>query len=267
MKMAPVITARRCQSIYSDASSIQAPMQTEMARSFAWIHPMKATLGFFGFFGLLLAGLPATAQNSSKWKETGASINGASVFVKIDTIKNFRSVEFRNTVYKRADFSYSDLAGSTQRERFVFDCSDSSYKNNDTSPGFYSDVSWITPFTPKDSIQSVAHQFLCPGAKDPWVEFFESTETLAKLYFINAQSLSTAKNPKYGYVKSGVVLAGYKDTRIAMKTFMLYAACKQRLLGELDFFEYIQASNPALILEEQNPGSLGASWLDVLCNV
>jgi len=83
---------------------------------------MKATLGFFGFFGLLLAGLPATAQNSSKWKETGASINGASVFVKIDTIKNFRSVEFRNTVYKRADFSYSDLAGSTQRERFVFDC-------------------------------------------------------------------------------------------------------------------------------------------------
>ena len=265
--MEPAFTGRPSQSIYSNGFSIQMPMQSEIVPSFVWIHTMKVTLGSFGFFWMLLAGLPAIAQNSSMWKETGELINGASVFVKNDSIKNIRSVEFRNTVYKRADFSYSDLSGNTQRERFVFDCSDSSYKNNDTSSGFYSDVLWVTPFTQKNSIESVAHRFLCPGSKDPWVEFFESSGSLANLYFINARTLSTVKNPRYGHVKAGVVLAGYKDTRIAIKTFMLYVACKQRLLGELDFFEYRQPSSPALILEEQNPGSLGASWLDVLCNV
>lgn len=77
----------------------------------------------------------ATGAANAQWlditqeaeKATGAKPANAPIYVKLDSIKNIKSVNYKGVIYRRADFSYS-IAGLTSRERFVFQCDAHSYK-------------------------------------------------------------------------------------------------------------------------------------------
>jgi len=209
----------------------------------------------------------ATAQFSSLWIKTGKTINGSDVYIRQNSIRTMTSVEFSNTTYRRGDFSYTDYSGLTTRKRLVADCKESSYKNGDKESGYYVDLSWITPFTRKDSIESIGYHYLCPEASDPWVEFYEDSGSLRKIYYINKLTITEANNPRYGPVRSGIMVEGYKDSRIQSKVFMFYVACRRGLSGTRDMYMYMKPSNPSLSLSEDNPGSLGEAWSETVCGI
>jgi hypothetical protein len=209
----------------------------------------------------------AKAQLKSSWMKIGRILNGSDVYIKESSKRSIKSVEFSSTTYHRGDFSFTDYIGNTTTKRLVVDCKESSYKNDDKQSGYYVDLSWITPFHNKDSIESIGYNYLCPDAKSPWVEFNESSGSLAKLYYINAMTISENKNPRYGAVRSAIVVEGYKSSRIQSSVFMLYVACKQGLSATRDMYDYLSPSNPSLYLTEDNPGSLGEGWSEILCSV
>ena len=218
--------------------------------------------------GLEGTGLSAAkAQYKSSWAKVGRILNGSDVYIKEGSVRTIKSIEFSNTTYRRGDFSYTDYSGITAARRLVVDCKDSSYKNDDNQSGYFVDVSWITPFTKKDSIESIGYYYLCPEASSPWVEFYESTGSLPKIYYINAMTISEDKNPRYGVVRSGIVVEGYKSSWIQDSVFMFYVACRQGLSGTRDMYAYLRPGNPSLRLTEDNPGSLGEGWSQILCGV
>jgi hypothetical protein len=197
----------------------------------------------------------AKAQFKSSWAKIGRTLNGGDVYIKEGSKRNIKSVEFSYTTYHRGDFSYTDYIGNTTTKRLVVDCDNSSYKNDDSQSGYYVDLSWITPFTSKESIESIG--YYCPEAGDPWVEFNESSGALAKIYYINARTISEDKHPRYGVVRSAIVVEGYKSSRTQSSIFMFYVACRRGLSGTRDMYAYMRPSNPSLTLTEDNPGSLG----------
>lgn len=222
----------------------------------------------------LVAGMVATilfqraswSQNQSQWIKLPDSINGGDVYVKAASIKNIRSVEFKNTVYRRGDFSYTDYDSTTSRRRLVFDCEESSYKNDDYEPGYYVDISWITPFTNKNSIESIGYRYLCPGVADPWAYFGENASKLTrKTYYINTQTISNTTNPRYGNIRSAIIAEGYQASMTGLGVFMIYVSCDKNLVSTLSMSDYLRPSNPSLSLNENNPGSLGQAWRDALC--
>lgn len=218
------------------------------------------------FAGATEAGLvPAKAQFRSSWTRIGGSVNSGDVYIKEGSIKTIRSVGFRNTTYRRGDFSYTDYSGITSKKRLAVDCNNSSYKNDDNDPGYFIDLTWITPFTQKNSIESIAYHYLCPEPSDPWVDFYETTGHPSKIYFINARTITESKNSRYGSVRSGIMVEGYKSSQIQSEVFMFYVACNQGLSGTRSMYTYMRPSNPSLNLTEDNPGSIGAGWSELLC--
>lgn len=206
-------------------------------------------------------------QNQSQWIKLPGSITGGDIYVKATSIKNIRSVEFKNTVYRRGDFSYTDYDNTTTRKRLVFDCEQSSYKNDDYAPGYYVDISWITPFTNKNSIESIGYRYLCPGVADPWAYFGENASKLtSKTYYINTQTISNRANPGYGRIQFGIVVEGYLTNMTELGVFAIYVSCDKNLVSTLDMSNYLRPSNPSISFNEINPGSNGQVWRDALCS-
>jgi len=209
----------------------------------------------------------AKAQFRSSWTKIDGTINGGSVYIKEGSVRTIRSVEFSNTTYRRGDFSYASYDGITTTKRLTVDCNESSYKNNENKPGYYTNLSWITPFTNKKSIESIGYHHLCPEQGDPWVEFNETAGYQPKIYYINARTITEVKNPRYGAVRSGIIVGGYKSSRVESEVFVFYVACRQGLSGARRMYTYMKPSDPSLNLTEDNPGSLGEFWSEILCAV
>lgn len=234
--------------------------------SFSRISHKPRCLAFLaGMVATILFQYASWSQNQTQWTKLPYSINGGNVYVKAASIKNIRSVEFKNTVYRRGDFSYVDYDSTTSRKRLVFDCEFSSYKNDDYEPGYYVDISWITPFTNKNSIESIGYRYLCPDVTDPWVYFGES-KPKSKTYYINVQTISNAANPRYGKLLSAIVAEGDLASMTELGVFAIYVSCDKNLVSDLRMSEYLMPSNPSLSLSENNPGSLGQAWRDALCS-
>lgn len=216
----------------------------------------------------LLVSLPLLLHSEahpSSWEEIGASRYGGAVYVKKGSIKKTKSVNFKGTIYVGADFSYSTF-GRTERSRYVFDCSLSAYKTSEAASGYYVDLSWVTPFDGSDSVKRIAFDYLCPNIENPWLNFGETDGALSEIYYLNKQTLSNSRNSRYGEVISGIVVKGYEKSMISLDAFAIYVSCGRRLLGALDMLYYKSPSNPAISLEEPNPGSIGSFWLDLFCS-
>lgn len=257
------MTGRPCSNTsYSHQNSAR------LAMKFSRIpHKPRCLTMVAGMVATILLQSASWSQDQSQWIKLPGSINGGDIYVKAASIKNIRSVEFKNTVYRRGDFSYTDYDNTTSRKRLVFDCEESSYKNDDYEPGKYVDISWITPFTNKNSIESTGYRYLCPGVADPWVYFGENASKLtSKIYYINTQTISNRANPRYGKIRFGIVVEGYSTSMTELGVFAIYVSCDKNLVSTLDMSNYLRPSNPSISLNENNPGSLGQTWKDALCS-
>jgi hypothetical protein len=225
--------------------------------------------------------LPASAQ----WKDVTPAIENtlggftkySPIFLQAGSIKNIKSVNFKNTTYRRGVFSYT-LAGTTIRSTYLFDCQEANYKTSDTQNGYWEDMSWITPSSDKNSFEWAAYKYLCPNAEDPWVLIAENVKDLQ--YYVNKGTGYSFQSPKYGTIKTWVMtthqIEGHKNTYQSFtysfdKLFgndssgllQLYVACSTKKIGI-----YSLSTGPSdknVILDDSNPNSVGEQMIDSAC--
>lgn len=99
----------------------------------------------------------------AEWKEIKSDSRGDSdlfsedrFYVREGSVSTIKSVNLPGTVYRRAEFSYS-LGSQTFRRDLLVNCESASYKDNDGKPGYWYNMSWLPPGTPKRSIQWIAY--------------------------------------------------------------------------------------------------------------
>ena len=190
----------------------------------------------------------------------GGKPGNSPIFVKLDSIKNIKSVNYKGVVYRRADFSYL-LAGITQRERYVFECDDGSYRSEDTSPL----RNWITPATSKDSMSWIAYKYLCPSSVDPWVKIAETTS--GQIYYVNKENHWDFQHPYYGnvltWLLSMVKSYGMRSDYMSSEEAYLYVSCARKIL---QIYAYnLQPEGRYVELKEFNPGSVGEEIISSVC--
>jgi hypothetical protein len=227
---------------------------------------------------ILSVNLPAFAQ----WKDVtsefqeilGGKETYSPVFLKGGSIRNIKSVNFRNTIYRKAVFSYS-IGGSTVRSTYFFDCLEANYKTSEAQSGYWIDLSWITPSSDRVSFDWAAYKFLCPNSKDPWLLVAENTDRAQ--YFVNTATGYQFTSPVYGNVKSWILKKHVSIDRLDNPTrllwpvlpgrgssdlFQVYVACANRLLAIYDMAE---SDDKNIILNDQNPESIGNEIVNRAC--
>jgi hypothetical protein len=219
----------------------------------------------------------------------GGSKRYSPVYLQNGSPKNIKSVNFKNTIYRRGVFSYS-IDGSTARSTFLFDCREANYKTSDSQAGYWSTMSWITPSISKNDFTWAAYTFLCPNAKDPWFPIAEDIRGMR--YYVNVETGYKFQSPVYGEVSTWV-MAKYQDPRPAgmsaslnerlyelqrgillSSTFetssssassllRLYIACKGRLLGIYSLIG--DPDRNSVALKDPNPGSVAEQMVSAGC--
>lgn len=224
-----------------------------------------------------LLALPASAR----WRDItaeiesilGAKSNYSPVYLQEGSIKNIKSVNFMNTTYRRAVFSYS-LAGSTTRAKYLFDCEEANYKTSDTESGFWIDLNWITPPTDRSGFEWAAYRYLCPNSKDPWVPIAENSD--GEQYYININTGYSFKIPSLGNVRTWV-MTRHKDSSSGnglaprFTTYLPYGynllklcvSCKTKTLAIYGLASI--PSNNKVSLSDANPDSVGEQMISVIC--
>lgn len=215
----------------------------------------------------LLAG-PAIAQDA--WvditpeftKILGREGPNSPYYLKKDSVKTIKSINFKNTTYKRGEFSYASRL-STERVDYLFDCNEAAYKLNDGRPGYWDSLSWITPGTREDSIQWMAYKYLCPSAKDPWALLAESVDD--EEYWANTKAGYNFSSKKYGKVLTWVVAKVRAKSLVSFPDmYQVYVSCGTRRLSLYPLMAGV-ADNKVEI-DEPNPRSIGDQVVRLVCD-
>jgi hypothetical protein len=233
-------------------------------------------------FSLISLILPASAQ----WKDITTGLEGilngktrfSPVYLQEGSVRNIKSVNFKNTVYRRGVFSYV-LGGSTIRSTYLFDCQEANYKTSDTQGGYWVDLSWITPSTDRDSFNWAAYKYLCSNSKDPW--FLIATNSDDEQYYVNIETGYSFNSPLYGKVKTWVMakhkekvnnnsyssygrLLGMNSGPDTSDLLRLYVSCKIKLVSIYNLLS--DPSDTDANLLEVNPNSVGEEMLSSACS-
>ena len=218
---------------------------------------------------VLMAG-PAMAQVA--WVDITTAVtsilgkegSNGPYYLRNGSVKTVKSVNFKGTIYKRGEFSYSSY-GSTKKVDYLFDCSEASYKLNDGQPGYYQDISWITPGYKEDSIQWIAYKYLCPSAKTPWLLLTKDSEGAE--FWVNSKAGYSEAMRRYGKVYVYVTAKTEKigDIQLSPKMSRLYVSCSAKRVGFYELAGYAPQGNN-IELDEPNPGSIGEQMVDIFCS-
>ncbi len=186
-------------------------------------------------------------------KIAGEEPRQSPIYIRMDSIRNIKSVEFKDTIYRRADFSFSDY-GSTRRKRYVFECRDWSYRTEDTS--FIRN--WITPATETTSIDWIAYKYLCPRDSSPWIELARASDET--IYYINKETVYNFNRPDYGRVAAAIISSVRK---FSSEVLYLYASCSRQMIAVYEIG--MDPGDEYIKLEEVNPSSIGEGLLRQMC--
>jgi len=224
-----------------------------------------------------LLALPASAR----WRDITAGVesilgsksNYSPIYLQEGSVKNIKSINFKNTTYRRAVFSYS-LAGVTTRATYLFDCQEANYKTSDAQSGYWIDLNWITPSTSRNSFDWTAYKYLCPNAKDPWVPIAENSD--GERYYININTGYSFRSPSFGNVRTWVMtrhkeLASIRDLAYRFTSplpygynlLKLYVSCETKTLA-IYGLEFVPGDKK-VSLSDANPDSVGEQMISVAC--
>jgi hypothetical protein len=241
---------------------------------------MRFTASLFAVLSVFSTAFPVSAQ----WKDVTAEFREilggrekySPVYLQGGSIKNIKSVNFGNTIYRRAVFSYS-VGSATTRSTYLFDCLEANYKTSDGQSGYWNYLSWITPASDRDSFDWAAYRFLCPNAKDPWFLVAENTD--GGQYFVNIETGYRFASPIYGQVRTWVMKKHVSDLGkdvTGRRRFLLpmlsgsgnsdllqvYVACNKKLLA---IYDLVGSDDAEVVLDDQNPGSIGEQIIERAC--
>lgn len=186
-----------------------------------------------------------------------------SIYVKPNSKKTIKSVQFPGVTYRAADFSYSDF-GRITKTRFVYQCEIAGYKTSDSDAGYLSSLTYIIPDENSSEASQVAFRYLCPKTKNPWIEFGETEGLLGKKYFLNLNTWTRAKNPKLGIIDH--VLITHPISNTALDSTFLYISCSSKKLATHSKYSPLSPMSRELVLDEALPESIGSLWLDLICS-
>lgn len=206
------------------------------------------------------------------WKEIKSDSRGDSdlfsedrFYVREGSVSTIKSINLPGIVYRRAEFSYS-LGSQTFRRDLLVNCESASYKDNDGKPGYWYNMSWLPPGTPKRSIQWIAYTYLCAPADSPWMLIAASNDR--NEFWINLKAAYSLSLPGEGVAFTYVVAVVRKifDSHSSVHDVVrLYVSCQARKSA---FYSLREAAGDENIwLKEPNPNSIGYAVIQYICKL
>lgn len=235
---------------------------------------------------------PATAQpgwidiTKEVERVIGKQTPETDYYLKSNSIKNIKSVNFKDTNYRQAIFSFVGTS-TTSRRTYSFDCAEYSYKLDSQTPGYWHSLNWITPGYDQNNFTWFAFKYLCGEKPDPWKLVSESVDG-EKLY-LNIKTAYSTSISRQGKVYSFVAInikpsqknQNYENSRGSIQWPELpsfpsqgdadygdgmrrvYVACKTKSIG---IYTLTDASGDSgILLDEANPGSVASEILESVC--
>jgi len=213
---------------------------------------------------------PASAAPLADWEEIKPDYGRAPrllpddrFYVRKRSVRTIKSINLPGTVYRRAEFSYSQ-GSQTRRRDLLVHCDSASYKENDGSPGYWYNMSWLPPGTPNISIQWIAYKYLCTSADSPWLLIAADSDRHE--FWINQKAAYSLTLPGEGTVYTYVVAVVRKtlDTYSSLHDVArLYVSCKTQRSA---FYSLREAAGDENIwLKDPNPNSIGSAVIQPLC--